>query len=218
MMKCDSKTLFGSMLLLLLLTSFVEVSNAFSLIQSSSSSSLLMSSSSSSCVESSTTTTAPPREETQRKEKRKKRDEKNEEDDIRRYKDDGSPLEYYEDEFATRDPEDPFHILLLDKTFDQNERITVKYVTNSVSYVCDIPEQDAFELTSMAAMNGMSCLGTWKRETCLSLGKKLQNMDIVCRVVPYCPGGSRPWQAKRGDMGSSSSSPDDYIDVGNGFN
>ena len=212
MMKCYTRFV-GSMLLWIMLAS-LEVSNAFSVVSSSSSS--LEAIISSRRIEASTTT-APPREKTRRTQKKKRRSYSNDDDDdIRRYRDENdSPLEYYEDEFATRDPEDPFHILLLDKTFDQNERITIKYVTNSVSYVCDIPEQDAFELTSMAAMNGMSCLGTWKRQTCLSLGKKLQNMDIVCRVVPYCPGGSRPWQAKKGDMGSAS--PDDYIDVGNGF-
>jgi len=158
------------------------------------------------------TTTAPPREKTRRQTSTRRKRPVDDNDYIRKYND--NPLEYYEDEWATRDPEDPFHILLLDKTFEK-ERITVKYVSNSVSYVCDIPEDDAFELTSMAALNGMSCLGTWKRETCLSLGRKLQNMDIVCRVVPFCEGGSRPWQAKKGDMGEGWSA-DDYIDVGGG--
>mmetsp|Transcript_4263 Transcript_4263/g.4041 ORF Transcript_4263/g.4041 Transcript_4263/m.4041 type:complete len:191 (-) Transcript_4263:341-913(-) len=157
------------------------------------------------------TTTAPPREKTRRK-TTPKRGQREDDDRIRKYND--NPLEYMEDEFATRNPEDPFHILLLDATFEQNERITIQYVSNSVSYVCDMPEGDAFELTSMAASNGMSCLGTWKRETCLSLGRKLQNMDIVCRVVPYTDGGSRSWQAKGSDMGSGA---DEYIDVGSGF-
>lgn len=160
------------------------------------------------------TTTAPPREKTKEKttRKNKKRRSGNDDDSIRKYND--SPLEYLEDEFATRDPEDPYHILLLDDTFERNKRITTQYVSNSVSYVCDMPEEDAFELTSMAATNGMSCLGTWKREVCLSLGKKLQNMDIVCRVVPYCDGGSRSWQAKNSDMGSGA---DEYTDVSKGF-
>jgi hypothetical protein len=49
---------------------------------------------------------------------------------------------------------------------------------------------------------GMSCLGTWKRKVCLELGEKLQNRDIVCRVVPGVEGGGRPWQAKRADGAS----------------
>jgi len=115
-------------------------------------------------------------------------------DDIVRYND--APMEYLEDEFATRDPDDPFHILLLDSTFSQNGRVTQSYVSGCLTYVLGTPDTDALELTKMAAFNGMSCLGTWEREECLNLGRKLQMRDLVIRVVPFCEGGGRSWQAK----------------------
>lgn len=59
-----------------------------------------------------------------------------------------------------------------------------------------MPEDEAIELTAAAHDNGMSCLGTWEREECLSLGRQLQIRDIVCRVVPFVDGGQRGWQAK----------------------
>ena len=37
-----------------------------------------------------------------------------------------------------------------------------------------MPENDATDHASFAKEQGMSCLGTWKREECLELGKKLQ--------------------------------------------
>jgi len=44
----------------------------------------------------------------------------------------GGPLEYLIDDSASRSPEDPCHILLLDKTFD-GDRITVDYVSSSLT-------------------------------------------------------------------------------------
>jgi len=115
-------------------------------------------------------------------------------DEVVRYND--APMEYLEDEFATRNPDDPFHILLLDSTFSQSGRVTQSYVSGCLTYVLGTPDEDALELTKMAAFNGMSCLGTWEREECLSLGRKLQVRDLVIRVVPFCEGGGRSWQAK----------------------
>jgi hypothetical protein len=60
----------------------------------------------------------------------------------------------------------------------------------------------------------MSCLGTWSREECLSLGKQLQIRDIVCRVVPFCPGGQRGWQANDAD---SSFDFNELRDAGRGW-
>jgi hypothetical protein len=48
----------------------------------------------------------------------------------------------------------------------------------------------------MAQTNGMSCLGTWTHEESLALGKQLQVRDLAIRVVPFCEGGQRGWQAK----------------------
>lgn len=117
---------------------------------------------------------------------------------MRKYND--APLEYLEDEWSTRGPDDPFHILLLDTTFQKNERVTIGYVAGCVTYVLGMPEEDATELCVIASQNGFSCLGTWRREEALSLGRKLQIRDLAVRVVPFCEGGARGWQAK--DAGS----------------
>jgi len=123
------------------------------------------------------------------------------EDDIRKQ----GPLEYLEDMEESREMDDPFHILLLGSTFDK-PKITVTYVSGSLEYVLDMPILEATELSKFAREQGMSCLGTWTREECLSLGKQLQVRDIVCRVVPYCEGGQRGWQAKDANDGFISNS------------
>ena len=82
--------------------------------------------------------------------------------EISQYNDD--PMKYYEDEMASREPDDPFHILLLDSTFLKSDRITRTYVSGCLTYVLGCPEDDAMELTNMCAVNGMSYLGTWERE------------------------------------------------------
>lgn len=153
-------------------------------------------------------TVAPTREKTDRKIRKGGNDDNNnnedersnDPDDIVRYND--APMEYLEDEWSTREPDDPFHILLLDTTFTENERVTVSYIAGSVTYVLGMPEDEARELTQMAADNGFSCLGTWEREECLKLGKQLQIRDCVVRVVPYCQGGARGWQMKDASSGS----------------
>lgn len=101
-----------------------------------------------------------------------------------------------DDKLISRDEDDPFHILLLDATFATNERITIDYVASSCAYVLRMPYDEAAELASHAETEGFSCLGTWGHEECVRLGKELTNRDIVCRVVPYCEGGDRGWQAR----------------------
>jgi hypothetical protein len=100
------------------------------------------------------------------------------------------PLEWLEDEAEPRDMEDPFHILLLQQTFEK-ARITVPYVASSLEYVLDMPIDEATELSKFSHDHGMSCLGVWPREECLKLGKQLQVRDIVCRVVPRGKRGKR---------------------------
>eukprot|EP00559_Dactyliosolen_fragilissimus_P005962 CAMPEP_0184863002 /NCGR_PEP_ID=MMETSP0580-20130426/8238_1 /TAXON_ID=1118495 /ORGANISM="Dactyliosolen fragilissimus" /LENGTH=159 /DNA_ID=CAMNT_0027361037 /DNA_START=152 /DNA_END=631 /DNA_ORIENTATION=+ len=155
------------------------------------------------------TTTAPPPEKTRTDRKTGRKydegyadDGDDDVDDMVKYN--GKPMEYLEDEWATREPEDPFHILLLESTFTKNDRVTVPYVSGCVTYVLGMPETEAFELTSMAATNGMSCLGTWEREECLKLGRQLQVRDCEVRVVPFCKGGTRGWQAKNAGEESQS--------------
>jgi hypothetical protein len=114
-------------------------------------------------------------------------------------------LEYLIDSQESREMDDPFHILLLGSTFDK-PKISVTYVATSLEYVLAMPGDEAQELSSFAKESGFSCLGTWPREECLDLGKQLQRRDLVCRVVPYCEGGQRGWQAKDASESSSSSS------------
>lgn len=115
----------------------------------------------------------------------------------------GGPLEYLvDDKEISRRDEDPFHILLLGATFDK-PKVTVPYVAGSLSYVLDMPDSEATEHAEFAEENGVSCLGTWTHQECLSLGGQLQVRDIVCRVVPYCEGVSSPWQAKFMDAAGS---------------
>lgn len=68
-----------------------------------------------------------------------------------------------------------------------------------------MPENDAEELTNIAKVNGFSCLGTWERDECLKMGRELTVRDCVVRVVPYCEGGKRDWQAKDASDGSANS-------------
>mmetsp|Transcript_31078 Transcript_31078/g.53130 ORF Transcript_31078/g.53130 Transcript_31078/m.53130 type:complete len:195 (+) Transcript_31078:205-789(+) len=133
----------------------------------------------------------PPETET---EKRQKKDEvriPGGEGDIR------GPVEWLiDDPQISREEDEPFHILLLDETFVQNDRITIEYVATSCSYVLGMPYDESAELAAHAEKEGFSCLGTWAHDECVRLAGQLQNRDIVCRVVPFCEGGDRAWQAR----------------------
>ncbi|KAL7578599.1 hypothetical protein ACA910_009750 [Epithemia clementina (nom. ined.)] len=154
-----------------------------------------------------TTVEAPTRERTDRKTgssydrvQYNDLDDYNDDDD-----DDDDDLEYYMDPNASRTKDDPFHILLLGSTFEK-PKVTVPYVSSTLEYVISMPSFEAVEQAKFAKDQGLSCLGTWPREKCLSLGKQLQRRDLVCRVVPYCEGGQRGWQAKDVSSASSASS------------
>jgi hypothetical protein len=109
--------------------------------------------------------------------------------------DDYKDLEYMMDAQESRAWEDPFHILLLGQTFEK-PKVTIPYVAGSLEYVLTMPRTEATELSRFAKQEGLACLGTWPREECLTLGRQLQIRDIECRVVPFCQGGQRGWQAK----------------------
>ena len=64
-------------------------------------------------------------------------------------------------------------------------------MVTQLEYTLGMPPGDATDHASFAKEQGYSCLGVWKREECLDLGKKLQLRDIVCRVVPGAEGGGR---------------------------
>ena len=107
------------------------------------------------------------------------------------------PIEWLiDDPQVSREDNDPFHILLLDETYIINPKITIEYVASTCTYVLGMPYDEAAELAAHAEKEGFSCLGTWTHEECQRLGKQLQKRDLVVRVVPFCEGGDRAWQAR----------------------
>lgn len=81
-------------------------------------------------------------------------------DDNSKDDDDYGDLEYLIDSSESREMEDPFHILLMGSTFEK-PKITVPYVSGSLTYVLDMPGEEAKELSQFAREQGMSCLGTY---------------------------------------------------------
>jgi len=150
-----------------------------------------------------TTVEPPTREKTDRDTKKQSYDEDDiaDMDDPNQYDD----LEYLIDSEKFRDFQDPFHILLMGSTFEK-PKISVTYVATALEYVLNMPNNEGKELSNFAKEEGFSCLGTWPREKCLIFGKQLQMRDIVCRVVPFCEGGQRGWQAKDANDASYGSS------------
>mmetsp|Transcript_22410 Transcript_22410/g.25501 ORF Transcript_22410/g.25501 Transcript_22410/m.25501 type:complete len:219 (+) Transcript_22410:200-856(+) len=106
------------------------------------------------------------------------------------------PLEYLMDEELSRMEDDPYHILLLGETYEK-PKITVNYVSGNLQLILEMPYEDAVDHSIFAKDQGMSCLGTWKRKECISLGKQLQARDVIVRVVPFTQGGQRGWQANK---------------------
>lgn len=160
----------------------------------------------------STTAEPPTREKTDTDRETQKKKRSYNDEDLADREDPNAPysdLEYLIDAAESREMEDPFHILLMGTTFEK-PRITVSYVTNALEYVLSMPTTEGEELSEFAKEEGMSCLGTWPREECLTLGKQLQLRDIVCRVVPFCEGGQRGWQAKDASGASSNSNADSF--------
>jgi hypothetical protein len=160
----------------------------------------------------STTVDAPTRERTDRDTSRRTRRSSDRDSDSGGLSldddDDGTDhpdLEYLVDPRESREADDPFHLLLLGSTFDK-PRVTLPYVAGSLEYVLGMPGGEAEELAGFARSEGMSCLGTWARSECLGLGRQLQRRDLVCRVVPYCEGGQRGWQARDASSHSESAS------------
>mmetsp|Transcript_32893 Transcript_32893/g.59320 ORF Transcript_32893/g.59320 Transcript_32893/m.59320 type:complete len:198 (-) Transcript_32893:123-716(-) len=140
------------------------------------------------------TVVKPPETETERRIKREKTLIPPDEGTVR------GPVEWLiDDREISREFDEPFHILLFDETFVQNSRITIDYVASSCTYVLSMPYDESAELAAHAEKEGFSCLGTWNHEECLRLANQLQNRDLVCRVVPFCEGGDRSWQARNAE-------------------
>ena len=141
-------------------------------------------------------TTLTPDTETEKREKKDDSIIPPDQGDVR------GPVEWLiDDALISREDEDPFHILLLGETFEKNKRMSIEYAASSCVYVLQMPYDEAAELASHAKTEGFSCLGTWNHEECQRLGKQLQNRDLVCRVVPFCQGGDRAWQARNAESG-----------------
>jgi len=138
-----------------------------------------------------TTTIEPPMTDEQTKTRGESSGQFDDDQDDEKYED----LEYLIDSQDHRAFEDPFHILLMASTFEK-PKITVSYVAGSLKYVLMMSMDEGVELSKFARDEGFSCLGTWPREECVTLGRQLQRRDLVCRVVPFCEGGQRGWQAK----------------------
>ena len=149
----------------------------------------------------------PPTKEDTRTDRRQSSEDNGIYDEVDDGDDNYGDLEYLIDGQESREMNDPFHILLLGSTFDA-PKMTVSYVSGSLEYVLQMPLDEAKELSMFSQEHGLACLGTWERQECLKLGRQLQMRNLVCRVVPYCPGGQRGWQAKdaAGNSASSSSS------------
>eukprot|EP00804_Cyclotella_cryptica_P003136 CCRYP_013759-RA/>CCRYP_013759-RA protein AED:0.11 eAED:0.11 QI:196/1/1/1/1/1/2/542/201 len=93
-------------------------------------------------------------------------------------------LEYLYDQHAIRDDDAPFHVILMPSTF-QNPNVEIDHVATSCMEVLGMPYNKAHSLSMFAKYEGFSVLGTWTRKECLSLGERLREMDIECRLIPY---------------------------------
>lgn len=212
--------MMSNLFLLVLLSMALALSSAYSATAPSRSAASPFGVSSSRTATRMSTITAPPETDTDKRVRRKGGDgasagedeqETFDQFDIRKQ----GPLEYLEDDpNEMRDMQDPFHILLLAETF-LKPKISVNYVSGALQFVLEMPYEDAVDATVFCKENGISCLGTWTREQCLSLGKELQNRDLCIRVVPFVPGGQRGWQANK-DADAGNSADGSNADSGSG--
>ncbi|KAL7533155.1 hypothetical protein ACHAXR_005074 [Thalassiosira sp. AJA248-18] len=70
-------------------------------------------------------------------------------------------------------------------TFSKDNQMSLEYATESCTQILGIPSDKAHDLSLFAKHQGFSCLGTWTREECLSLGEELLSRDLDCRVIPF---------------------------------
>jgi len=96
-------------------------------------------------------------------------------------------LEYLYEAEEERHSDDLFHIILMPSTFGK-DRMSIDHVTESCTDVLGIPSEKAHDLSLFAKHQGFSCLGTWTREECLSMGEELFARDLDCRVIPFSEG------------------------------
>jgi len=92
-------------------------------------------------------------------------------------------LDYLYDAKKERNSDELFHIILMPSTF-QDDRMSIEHAAESCIEVLGIPSDKAQDLSLFAKHQGFSCLGTWSRDECLSIGEELINHDLDCRVIP----------------------------------
>mmetsp|Transcript_20942 Transcript_20942/g.45414 ORF Transcript_20942/g.45414 Transcript_20942/m.45414 type:complete len:136 (+) Transcript_20942:597-1004(+) len=70
------------------------------------------------------------------------------------------------------------------RTF-HDDRISIEHAAESCIEILGIPSDKAQDLSLFAKHQGFSCLGTWPRDECLSMGEELSSRDLDCRVIPF---------------------------------
>lgn len=71
--------------------------------------------------------------------------------------------------------------------------MSLEHAAESCTSILGIPSDKAQDLSLFAKHQGFSCLGTWTRKECLSMGEELLSQDLDCRVIPF-NGGVVPEQ------------------------
>ena len=68
--------------------------------------------------------------------------------------------------------------------------MSVDQAAESCASVLGFQSDKAKDLSLFAKHQGFSCLGTWTRGECISLGGKLRSHELECRVIPFVKGDS----------------------------
>ena len=77
------------------------------------------------------------------------------------------------------------------RTFHK-DHMSIENTAQSCTEILGIPSDKAQDLSLFAKHQGFSCLGTWTREECLSIGEELLSRDLDCRIIPFNGGGVMP--------------------------
>jgi hypothetical protein len=67
--------------------------------------------------------------------------------------------------------------------------MSIEFAAQSCSEILGIRSDKAWDISLFAKHQGFSCLGTWTREECLSMGDELLSRNLDCRVIPFNGGG-----------------------------
>jgi hypothetical protein len=100
-------------------------------------------------------------------------------------------LEYLYEAGEERHSDDFFHLILMPSTFGK-DHMSIEHAAESCVDVLGIPSDKAHDMSLFAKHQGFSCLGTWTRDECLSMGEELVSRDLDCRVIPFHKGVVAP--------------------------